>query len=404
MASQKSKAFPKGFTWGTATAAHQVEGNNWNNDWWDWEHTPGSPCVEPSGDTCDHFNRYPQDIAMLKSWGFGTYRFSVEWSRIEPEDGEFSQASIDHYKKMVQCCRDNGITPIVTLHHFTTPRWVAAMGGWGNDTTSDLFARFSDKVARGLGDEVGMWCTINEPNMVSTIGYLLGEFPPGKKDRALRLKANEVFCDAHRKSRDAVKSVSSAPLGITLAMQEYTIVGNNEDELAQAAAHRDRAWAGLEDPFLEVAKGDDFFGVQTYTREIMDKDGRTKPTPDMRLTIMGYEFRPSALEACIRRAWEQTDHVPLIVTENGVAATDDRERIEFVHDALDGVLNCIADGIDVRGYTYWTLMDNFEWTRGYAPIFGLCAVDRSTQVRTPKPSAHWLGRVAQANALIGIND
>ena len=215
MASPQSKAFPKGFTWGTATAAHQVEGNNWNNDWWDWEHTPGSPCVEPSGDTCDHFNRYPQDIAMLKSWGFDTYRFSVEWSRIEPEDGEFSQAAIDHYRKVVRCCRDNGITPVVTLHHFTTPRWVAALGGWGNDATADLFARFSDKVARGLGDEVGMWCTINEPNMVSTIGYLLGEFPPGKKDRALRLKANEVFCAAHRKARDAVKSVSKAPLGIT---------------------------------------------------------------------------------------------------------------------------------------------------------------------------------------------
>ncbi|NCZ90988.1 MAG: glycoside hydrolase family 1 protein, partial [Actinobacteria bacterium] len=144
MASQKSKAFPKGFTWGTATAAHQVEGNNWNNDWWDWEHTPGSPCVEPSGDTCDHFNRYPQDIAMLKSWGFGTYRFSVEWSRIEPEDGEFSQASIDHYKKMVQCCRDNGITPIVTLHHFTTPRWVVAEGGWHTASTVDRFLRFAE--------------------------------------------------------------------------------------------------------------------------------------------------------------------------------------------------------------------------------------------------------------------
>jgi beta-glucosidase len=179
-------SFPAGFTWGTATAAHQVEGNNWNNDWWEWEHRVGTRAKEPSGDTCDHYNLYPQDIAMLAKLGFDNYRFSVEWSRIEPEDGEFSQAEINHYRKVLEACHEHNITPVVTLHHFTTPRWVAARGGWVNDSTADLFARFSEKVAKSLGDGVGKWCTINEPNMVSTIGYLLGEFQNGTLSRESR--------------------------------------------------------------------------------------------------------------------------------------------------------------------------------------------------------------------------
>ena len=401
--STSPRSFPAGFTWGTATAAHQVEGNNWNNDWWEWEHRVGTRVKEPSADTCDHYNLYPQDIAMLAKLGFDNYRFSVEWSRIEPEDGEFSQAEINHYRKVLEACHEHNITPVVTLHHFTTPRWVAARGGWVNDSTADLFARFSEKVAKSLGDGVGKWCTINEPNMVSTIGYLLGEFPPGTKSREARAKANEVFCQAHIKARDAVKSVSSAPLGITLAMQEYTINVDDESHREAAESKRDMAWDGLEDCFLEVAKGDDYFGVQTYTRERFNQDGRIQPDADMRTTIMGYEFRPQALEACIRRAWEKTGHVPIIVTENGIATSDDAERIEYVHGALEGVLNCIQDGIDIRGYTYWSLMDNFEWMYGYGPTFGIVAVDWKTQVRTPRPSASWLGRIARGNALLPRN-
>lgn len=394
-------AFPDGFTWGSATAAHQVEGGNWNNDWWEWEHRPGTRCVEPSGDACDHFHRYPQDIATLASFGFDNYRFSVEWSRVEPEDGEFSISALDHYRRMVETCRENGVVPVVTLHHFTTPRWVTESGGWINGSTADLFGRYSERVARHLGDGVGRWCTINEPNMVSTIGYLLGEFPPGRTDRFLRAKCNEVFVSAHRKARDAVKSVSSAPLGITLAMQEF-LLDAPDSERHQAEAKRDSAWAGLEDPFFEVARGDDFFGVQTYTRQYFSATGRVKPAPDTRVTMMGYEFSPEALEGCIRRAWERTDHVPILVTENGIATTDDSERIEYVHGALEGVLRCLKDGIDVRGYTYWSLLDNFEWVFGYRPTFGLIGVDRSTQQRVPKPSARWLGQVAQANALLPI--
>lgn len=338
---------------------------------------------------------------MLASLGFDNYRFSVEWSRVEPQDGEFSVNALDHYRRMVECCHDNGITPVITLHHFTTPRWVAQSGGWVNDDTADLFARYSERVAKHLGNDVGRWCTINEPNMVSTIGYLLGAFPPGSTDRSLRARCNDVFVAAHLKAREAVKGVSSAPLGMTLAMQEF-LIDAPDYERHQAEAKRVTAWAGLEDPFLEAACGDDFFGVQTYTRQYFGAQGRIDPRPDTRVTMMGYEFSPESLEGCIRRAWEHTHHVPILVTENGIATAQDAERIEYVHGALGGILRCLADGIDVRGYTYWSLLDNFEWVYGYKPTFGIVSVDRSTQQRMPKPSAQWLGQVARANALIPI--
>lgn len=246
--STKAQSFPPHFLWGTATAAHQVEGNNTNNDWWAWEHAENSPCAEPSGDCCDQFTLYPSDMKLIADLGLQAYRFSVEWARIEPAEGEFSIAALRHYKRVVEACLENSIAPIVTLHHFTTPQWVAAKGGWENPVTADLFARYSDKVARFLGDDVARWCTINEPNMVSTIGYLVGQFPPGKRDRLARDRVNEVFCDAHRKSRDAVKSVSSRPVGLTLAMAEFQVVGEGDD-LIRAEAHRKRGFDGLETPF-----------------------------------------------------------------------------------------------------------------------------------------------------------
>ncbi|MDQ1397091.1 MAG: beta-glucosidase, partial [Acidimicrobiaceae bacterium] len=179
-------SFPTGFLWGTATAAHQVEGGNWNSDWWAWEHAEGTPCVEPSGDACDQLNRYRDDLALLAGLGFTTYRFSLEWARIEPEDGEFSVAALDHYRRVCAACHEQGITPVVTYHHFTSPRWLAATGGWENPGTADRFARFCQRATRHLGDMIGWACTINEPNMVAMIGWLAGQFPPGVRDPGRR--------------------------------------------------------------------------------------------------------------------------------------------------------------------------------------------------------------------------
>lgn len=390
-----ARRFPKGFVWGTATAAHQVEGGNWNNDWWAWEHSPESPCQEPSGDACDHWHRYPEDIRLCADLGFGAYRFSLEWSRIEPEDGEFSRAALEHYRRMCATCREHGLEPIVTFHHFTTPRWVTARGGWVEPSTSDRFARFCERATAHLGDVIARACTVNEPNIVATMGHLYAIFPPGKRDPDLRRRANDVLIAAHRKAVEAIRGgPGSAPVGLTLAMFDYQAVAGGDVE-------RDRYRHDMEDIFLEAARGDDFLGVQCYSRIRIGPQGLLDPDPDVRMTQMGLEFWPEALEATVRRAWEVTRGVPVLVTENGIATEDDAERIEYVRRALSGVLACLAAGIDVRGYIYWSLLDNFEWILGYRPTFGLVAVDRVTQTRTVKPSGRWLGDIARRNALPG---
>jgi beta-glucosidase len=385
--------FPQGFLWGTATAAHQVEGGNWNNDWWMWEHDPTSTAVEPSGDTIDHYHRYPEDIAQLAELGFGTYRFSVEWSRIEPEPGEFSKAALDHYRRMCGACLDNGVTPIVTFHHFTTPRWVSHEGGWEEPDTAGRFARYVERTTAAVGDLMGWACTFNEPNVVATMGYLAGVFPPGRRDPQLRRAVNDIIIDAHHRAVDAVRSgPGNAPVGLTLAMTDWQAVDGGEER-------RDRIRRNMEDVYLEAARQDDFIGVQTYSRTRVGPDGTLGAEDGVELTQMGYEFWPESLEATIRRAWDVTDGVPILVTENGIGTDDDTRRIEYITRALGGVRRCLDDGIDVRGYTCWSAWDNFEWSLGYRPTFGLIAVDRETQERTPKPSARWLGGVAQANGL-----
>ncbi|HZJ48925.1 MAG TPA: glycoside hydrolase family 1 protein [Acidimicrobiia bacterium] len=387
-----STIFPRGFFWGTATAAHQVEGGNWNNDWWAWEHDPSSPCVEPSGDAVDHYHRYREDLGLLADLGFNTYRFSLEWSRLEPEDGEFSLAALNHYRRVAEACREFGLIPVVTFHHFTTPRWVAPRGGWGAPETADRFARFAGWAAAGLSGLLSMACTINEPNIVSTMGFLTGVFPPGLQDSDARVRANDVLIDAHHKASDAIRQTApDCQVGLTLAMSEWTAVDGGESVV-------DELRGPMEDVFLAAVREDDFIGVQTYSRNRISPAGYLGPDPDAELTLMGYEFRPQALEATIRRAAEVTG-IPVFVTENGIAANDDRRRIEFVKGALEGVHRCIEDGIDVLGYTYWSALDNFEWALGYGPKFGLIGVDRQTQQRSVKPSARWLGNVARANSI-----
>jgi beta-glucosidase len=390
-----SRRFPEGFRWGTATAAHQIEGGNWNNDWWEWEHTPGSGCVEPSGDGCDSWHRWPDDAALCADLGFDNYRFSIEWSRVEPEEGEWSPASVAHYRRQCQALLAAGVDPVLTLHHFTTPRWVAAKGGWTDPATADRFADFCGRVTSELGDVMRRACTINEPNIVSTMGHLAGVFPPGSRDAELRRRVNGVFVDGHRKAVEAIrKAAPGVPVGLTLSMSDYQAVDGGE-------SRRDRIRHRMEDEFLEATEGDDFVGVQTYSRSRIGPDGPLGNEDGVEVLTMGYELWPQALPATIRRAWEATKgEVPILVTENGIGTDDDEQRIQFVRAALDGVLDCLDEGIDVRGYTYWSLLDNFEWAFGYGPRFGIVEVDRTTFDRHPKPSATWLGSVARSGVLL----
>ncbi|MGH2531409.1 MAG: glycoside hydrolase family 1 protein [Thermomicrobiales bacterium] len=407
-------AFPADFLWGTASAAHQVEGGNVNSDCWVLEHVPGTPWIEPSGDACDHYHRYEQDIALLAELGFNTYRFSIEWARIEPEEGEFSVAALDHYRRMLDACHAHGLTPIVTYHHFTSPRWFAARGGWEVMENVDLFARFCGRSTAHLGDLIGAACTLNEPN-VGLLLQALGFWPADDEIATMPLRvaaaravgaetfgsfhtarqdlAAPVYIAAHRQAVAAIKAEAGTfPVGMTLALQEYQAVTGGE-------AERDRIHGEVDGPFLAAARGDDFLGVQTYSRIRVGPEGVLDNEPGVELTMMDYEFWPEALEATIRSAAAETG-IPIIVTENGVATEDDTRRVEYIRRALDGVRRCLADGIPVRGYCYWSIFDNFEWMLGYRPTFGLIAVDRATQERTVKPSARWLGEVARANGAV----
>ena len=258
-------AFPPGFLWGTATAAHQVEGGNSDSDWWEWELKPGTPCKEPSGAAIDHYNRYGRDVETLAGLGFNTYRFSVEWARIEPSEGVFDETQLEHYRRMVAAVRNCKLVPMVTLNHFTLPIWVAKQGGWLAEATPALFERYVRRAVEALGEAVDWYCTINEPGVVAFGGYMgaLG-FPPGTHGLANWKRAARGLIQGHRRARAAVKEFRpGAHVGQTHSMQEWE--SNAGGRPAMEYARR----MG-EDIYLEASKEDDFVGVQTYTRARLD--------------------------------------------------------------------------------------------------------------------------------------
>jgi beta-glucosidase len=357
--------FPSGFLWGTATAAHQVEGGNINCDSWLLEHLDSTVYTESSGDACDHYHRYADDMTLLARLGFNAYRFSIEWARIEPAEGEFSLAQLEHYRRMLAACRENGLKAVVTLHHFTSPRWLAARGGWESRETARLFARYCERIVGHLGDLVDVACTLNELNlgvylhqtgilhsdetvlrspMRAAAARALGVEPKmfSSFPFCVRARSRDVLLEAHRLGVQALRAgPGKFPVGMTLAMRDM-------QALAGGAHLRDRDRREAEDIFLEAARHDDFIGVQCYARQRYGPDGTLPPEAGVEFTQMGYEFWPEALEPTIRYASAMTQ-LPIIVTENGVATDDDTRRIAFVKRAMAGVARCISDKIDVRG-------------------------------------------------------
>jgi beta-glucosidase len=414
--------FPEGFLWGSATAAHQVEGNNVYNDFWLLEHLPGTFFIEPSGDACDHYHRYPQDIKILADLGLRAYRFSIEWARVQPEENWFSRAEIEHYRRMLGVCHEHGLKPVVTFHHFSSPRWISATGGWENMTTADHFARYCERLTHDLGDLIEVGCTLNEPNLpalfaAENIGIINPVNTPlwQAAGRALGVEPAlfkpylfsslelgfPVMVAAHRKAIGAMKGAGAHfPMGWTLALQDVQPVDGSQ-EANNKAEQLNRLINGI---YLEAVRDgaaiglDDFVGVQSYSRQLVGSQGLVRPSEDAELTQMGYEFYPQALEHTIRLAWKETQ-VPVYVTENGLATSDDTRRVEFIRQALAGVVNCLQDDIPVKGYFYWSMMDNFEWMMGYQMTFGMIGVDRETQERIVKPSAQYLGEIAHKNEL-----
>jgi beta-glucosidase len=408
-----STNFPERFLWGAATAAHQVEGNNINSDFWVLEHLSDTNFAEPSGDAVDHYHRYADDIALLADLGFNSYRFSIEWARVEPEPGCFSTAVLDHYRRMCETCLQNGLKPVVTYHHFTSPRWLVSQGGWHEPETAEKFAHYCQKVTQHCGDLIEAVCTINEINIprMAALFWMSGDAADKRTGRFMAQaaqafqvppdrfgvfmfagteQARAIALAAHHQARQVIKAEQpSLPVGLTIAMQDLQAVEGGE-------AVRDTIRWELQDVYLEAAREDDFVGVQTYSRECFGQNGRLEPQEGVELTQMGYEYWPQAVGATLRYA-HQVANVPLMVTENGIGSQDDNRRLAYYQTALQSVADCLRDGLDIRGYFAWSAFDNFEWMLGYWPQFGIIAVNRETQERIVKPSAHWLGKVAKSN-------
>jgi beta-glucosidase len=393
MPSEGSLSFPDGFLWGAATAGHQTEGNNVNSDYWQREYAPGTDIPEPSGDACDSYHRYPEDISLLAGLGFNTYRFSIEWSRIEPEWGHVSGAERDHYRRMVEACHEAGLTPMVTLNHFTVPRWMHERGWWRDAAAPELFADFTEAALPILREGVEWVCTINEPNILACIA--------GSQESTANLVAHglarpsarvsEQLVRAHRLSREVLDREAGVRSGWAVATQAIHALPGGE----QVA--RDYSYP-MEELFLEASRGDDWLGVQAYTRTFVGPEGPVPPAAGVETTLTGWEYFPEALAIGVRNAWRHAEGVPIVVTENGIATRDDSRRVDYTAEALAGLHEAMSDGVDVRGYLHWSALDNYEWGR-YTPTFGLIAVDRTTFRRTVKPSAHWLGDIARHNAL-----
>lgn len=386
--------FPDGFLWGAATAAHQIEGNNINSNWWEMEHRPDSPVVEPSGDAADSYHRFGEDIRILAELGMNSYRFSIEWARIEPERGVVSRAELAHYRRMIEACLEHGVEPIVTLMHFTVPRWFERDGFWRADDAAELFARYTGTVLPIL-DDVRYVCTINEPNIAAMLAG--GEKAENLVAHGLAfpdLQVADQLLASHRASCEVLSSRSEILSGWTIATQAFhaTDEDGSQEMLHEYGYPRD-FW------YLENSAGDDFLGVQAYTRTFIGPEGPLPVADGVETTLTGWEFYPPAAELGLRSAWELSGHVPLMVTENGIATADDTRRHAYIQGSLEGIHRAIDDGIDVRGFQYWSLLDNYEWASGFRPTFGLLGWDPETFARQIKPSARWYGEVARANTL-----
>lgn len=411
------------FMIGAATAPHQVEGNNTTSDCWVMEQLRHSDYTEPSGDACDHYNRYEEDIALLAASGCNAYRFGIEWARIEPMERRFDPAAIEHYRQVLLCCEKYGITPIVTLHHFSSPSWLISKGGWGDNYVVDAFAWYVRKIVRKLGKHMPYICTINEANMgfqlqkiaadmmkanqkegsvqvgtntkLDMKAILLGMLEQGKVFKCSPFAVNNYLKPRSQEKEKlvmkahcaAVKEIHAlypqTKVGLTLSLFDYQAVDGGEDA-ANQLWQEDFGW------YLPYIKDDDFLGVQNYSRKIVDKDGAREPAPGVAVTQMGYEDYPISIGNVLRRVSKEFKG-ELIVTENGIATGDDTRRCEFIREALKSLKSAREDGVPVKGYLHWSLLDNFEWQAGFGKTFGLIAVDRNTQRRYPKQSLTVLG-------------
>jgi beta-glucosidase len=415
--------FPSHFLWGTATSSHQVEGNNTNNDWWEWEQQGKINDGSISGMACDHYNRFEEDFKALQEQHHNTHRLSLEWSRIEPEQGRFNREAVEHYRAVIRSLQGKGIKPMLTLHHFTNPLWLSRQGGWEQPEIIALFERYVQFVVRELGKGIELWITINEPIIYAYFGYITGVWPPGKIDFSLAMRVIKHMLLAHGRAYHAIHNLLGSSCQVSIAKHLCILDPYRSLSFPDRTASLcldfifnrlfiKACLSGVIPPPVALFRRIpwlkntlDFIGVNYYSREMLKADFKQANSFFISLLTkngaptnsLGEEIYPLGLFRFLKRLKKYKK--PIYITENGTTTQEDTQRARYLVGHLKQVHKAISKGIDVRGYYYWSAMDNFEWAKGYAARFGLMQVDYQTQQRTLRPSGKLYAEIAKRGVI-----
>lgn len=404
----ETRTFPEGFLWGAATSSHQVEGNCDNNDWWDWEKVEGHITDgTPSGVACDHYNRYEEDFDIAKDMNNNAHRLSIEWSRIEPEEGKWDHGEVEHYRKVLTALRQRGMKTMVTSWHFTLPKWFVEQGGWESSASVGFFKRYNEFLAKEIGDLVDIWITINEPMVYLGQSYGIGVWPPGKVSK---LKSIHVFSKmvlAHKAAYKVIHEVlddgdKKPVVGIAknvITFEPYrkqNVIDNMFVYFADRFFNRQF--------FLWTKGTHDYIGINYYFHyRVKSLPSGTSGffyevhTENREVSDMGWEINPEGIFMAVMAMHRYK--LPIYITENGLANGDDGKRPRTLVATLKELYHATKAGADVRGYFHWSLLDNYEWEKGFSGRFGLVAIDYETLKRTPRRSAYVYAEICKENGI-----
>ena len=420
--------FPKDFLWGASTSSHQVEGSNKNNDWWKWE-TEGK-LKEPSGNACNQYNLYKEDFKLAESLSHNAHRFSLEWSRIEPEEGKFDKEALDHYRGIIQNLRSLGMEPVVTINHFTLPVWLFEKGGWLAEKSEHIFNNFVEKTVTALGKDVTYWITLNEPAGNIYSAYIEGSWPPGRHSLGEAAKVFTILLKAHALSYNTIHRIykenhwKKPKVSIAKHVLLFSPCRRNslQDNFSKNMRHFYfnrlfiesllSGWCiapGMPLTRLPARKSLDFVGLNYYTRDFVHYAGLspmgvfgnvctlTHHKDKGKRNFLKWEIYPEGIYNVLMQCSKYK--LPILITENGICANNDSERTDFIKGHLKEVSRAIKDNAPVFGYMHWSLLDNFEWAHGYGPRFGLIEIDYATETRTVRPSAYAYAEIIKKNSI-----
>ena len=422
---QATYHFPRGFLWGTATAAYQVEGNNTNSNWYAWEQLPGKILQgDRCGQACDWWNgRWREDFRRAADGGQNAHRMSIEWSRIQPAPERWDEEALNRYVEMVRGLGELNMTPLITLHHYSDPLWFVEKGGWEDEACGEYFVKYVRKVVEALKDYTNLWCTLNEPNGYAAQGYIIGTFPPGKRDVNLGYKVLVNLVKAHAAAYQAIHQIQpEARVGVANYYRSLqpakswspldrlvTYLLRSLNDIFPTAS-RDGVVRFINRKIhLPEAKGtQDFLGIDYYTRDYVSFDLSNSGElftkrfyrPGAALSATGFlANEPAGMYEALK--WGLNYHVPIIITENGFEDAEDRIRPRYIAEHIHQVWRAVNFNWPVKGYFHWTLVDNFELERGWTQRFGLWELDHESQVRRKRPSADLYAEICREN---GISD